>query len=454
MIRDQMKRVISSDSRNTAADFIDDIDDEFERNPSILHARADLSSRVIPDTFSEDAEDIALDVVRRSKEVNARDRADESQAVLDVLLTIGLSAGPVSKRVKDIRCARENAIIHEMNSERKQQRLMLANAGEAVPEELQEHNDLSLHPERDGRSNGADSLPPQPQPRRFINLQWVRPIRGKYADDLALVFYPVVNGNRWPPQARAWPEYVQVLVVPRWDVSSQSKELQSDSRSKRKRSSRPPQVTLLDGPDHSYVGCNSKSVSQKSSRKAALYFNLLFMTTPATNLRESAPRSMYELEPFVAAEFDVRQWKRRLSQDSLRPEERVRIVSGDLSGQVGVVVEILQDVATVVLTEQDEKDSELQEASVVVKHLERHFQVGDNVRCVTTSPCIGYKVGTVVEVKEWAAEDYATLQWVPNRDDPFRVLNRDSSMADKVRCFDITVLQMPQGTTVSNNRSI
>ena len=91
---------------------------------------------------------------------------------------------------------------------------------------------------------------------------------------------------------------------------------------------------------------------------------------------------------------------------------------------------------------------------MVVKHLERHFQVGDNVRCVATSPCIGYKVGTVVEVKEWVAEDYATLQWVPNRDDPFRVLNRDSSMADKVRCFDITVLQMPQGTTVSNNRSI
>ena len=42
-----------------AVDFIDEVDDEFERDPDLLHARVDFSSRVIPDILNEDAEDIA-----------------------------------------------------------------------------------------------------------------------------------------------------------------------------------------------------------------------------------------------------------------------------------------------------------------------------------------------------------------------------------------------------------
>ena len=181
----------------------------------------------------------------------------------------------------------------------------------------------------------------------------------------------------------------------------------------------------------------------------ALYYNLIFMTTAATNLRASQPRSMHELELFAATEFDVRAWKRRLAQSSLRPEERVRIVGGDSHGQVGVIVDINQGVASVVIAEQSEKESEPQEVSVEIKDLERHFQVGDNVRCLATSHEMGTKFGTVIEVKEWMAEDYATMPWVPDREDPFRVRDRDSFVAEKVGCFEITVLQMPQGTTVS-----
>ena len=378
--------------------------------------------------------------------MNARDTINPLQSALDVFRDSELSASVVSKRTRDIRCAREKEIVDEMNFERRRQRLLLADAGEAIPEELQECNDIRPKPKLDERFNDENTSLPPPT---FLNLQWVRPIRGTHADDLALVFYPVVKGKRWPPRARPWPEYVQILLVPRWNTDRGNTK--SDNGSKRKRSSRPPQVTLKDGSEpYRFVGCNSISLDSEGSKKVALYYNLIFMTTAATNLRASQPRSMDELEPFVAAEFDVRAWKRRLAQSSLRPEERVRIVGGDLHGQVGVIVDIDQGVASVVIAEQCEKESEPQEVSVEIKDLERHFQVGDNVRCLATSHDTGTKFGTVIEVKEWTAEDYATMPWVPDREDPFCVRDRDSFVAEKVGCFEITVLQMPQGTTASD----
>ena len=130
-------------------DFIDEVDDEFERDPDLLHARVDFSSRVIPDILNEDAEDIAREMIKRSKEMNARDTINPLQSALDVLRDSELSASVVSKRTRDIRCAREKEIVDEMNFERRRQRLLLADAGEAIPEELQECNDICPKPDLD-----------------------------------------------------------------------------------------------------------------------------------------------------------------------------------------------------------------------------------------------------------------------------------------------------------------
>ena len=123
-------------------EFIDEVDDEFERDPDLLHARVDFSSRVIPDALNGDAEYIAREMPKRSKELNARDTIVPLQCALDVLRNSGLSAGVVSKRTRDIRCVREKEIVDEMNLERRRQRLSLADAGEPIPKELQECNDI------------------------------------------------------------------------------------------------------------------------------------------------------------------------------------------------------------------------------------------------------------------------------------------------------------------------
>ena len=134
----------------------------------MLHARVDFSSRVIPDALNGDAEYIAREMPKRSKELNARDTIVPLQSALDVLRSIELSEGVVSKRTRDIRCAREKEIADQMNFERRRRRLLLADAGEAIPEELQECNDVCPNPDLDERSNDENtSLPPS----TFINLQ-------------------------------------------------------------------------------------------------------------------------------------------------------------------------------------------------------------------------------------------------------------------------------------------
>ena len=179
-------------------EFIDDVGSELETFPHLLLAKLDSISRVVPDTLIDDAEDIASDFVKRSKEMNDRDNHEHLENVLDVLGDTALSSGVLSKRVKDIRRVRMQEIVDEMNCKRRQGRIMLADASEDIPKVLQECNDLRLQAELDGRAD--DMVLPLP---RFVNMQRVRLTRGKYADDLALVFYPIINGKRWPPQTRS-----------------------------------------------------------------------------------------------------------------------------------------------------------------------------------------------------------------------------------------------------------
>ena len=46
-------------------------------------------------------------------------------------------------------------------------------------------------------------------------MEWVRATSGVYAEDLALVWYPLCNGKVWKQCRNTDPNLIMVLVVPR-----------------------------------------------------------------------------------------------------------------------------------------------------------------------------------------------------------------------------------------------
>jgi hypothetical protein len=200
---------------------------------------------------------------------------------------------------------------------------------------------------------------------------------------------------------------------------------------------------------HRFVGC-STFTHPNTKKKAAFYHNLLLVSLPAKFLERSRPYSVGELQPFVEARLDLRSWKRRLSQETLRADDKVRIVGGELNDHIAVIKEIIpaEFAATVVVFGRDDSESEPSIVKVDVRLLERHFEIGDNVRCVSTREGEEDKFGTVVKVADWGMVEYERLLWIPDRVDPIRVTPPDCLNLEKVRSVDIEVLQMPQNTTV------
>jgi hypothetical protein len=368
--------------------------------PVILRKNVDEESMVVPfaadETVIVSAEDIARDFVHRSKrhkaseEHNAAAESSAASAELQELLQRAhASVNRVDFRFKAMR--RERA------------------------------NQLGLH--RHAYS--------------FANMQWVSPTVGLYTGDLALVFFPSVGGKPWPSHSKPRPEYVQVLVVPRWDLQ----DCFGGSTRKRKRT-RPPQRIIKDTstPPHQFVGCNS-FYNHTLKKRVTFYYGLVLLLIPANSLRPARPYSTRELQPFADANLDVRAWKRRLSQETLRSGDLVRVIGAGLDGCVAMIDEIHHSSATIKVIDESESERAVSEvvSEVDIRHLERHFELSDKVRCVS-DPEGEERIGFIIDIVEFDEDGY--------EGGPLRVLTRDNLSVEKVKRLQITVVRMPENETV------
>jgi hypothetical protein len=146
---------------------------------------------------------------------------------------------------------------------------------------------------------------------------------------------------------------------------------------------------------------------------------------------------MRELQPFVDAHLDVRAWKRRLSQETLRSGEKVRVIGAGLDGCIAVIEEIHHSSATLRVVDESESGRVLPE--VGIRHLERHFEINDKVRCVS-DPEGEQRIGFIIGINEYEEDGYES--------GAVRVLTRDNLSVEKVKRLEITVLQMPKNEVV------
>ena len=127
------------------------------------------------------------------------------------------------------------------------------------------------------------------------------------------------------------------------------------------------------------------------------YNGLLLTRMDCDNLFRSRP--LYtELYPFVEAGLDVRPWKRYLAQETLRFGDRVLIQYRPHHGQVAVIKTCSPGGAVVLAMREGAVNPEL--LDVDMRSLDRHFQVGDNVRTIPKTDDESPRYGQVISVAE------------------------------------------------------
>jgi hypothetical protein len=243
--------------------------------------------------------------------------------------------------------------------------------------------------------------------KQYKSGEWVRPTRGLYAGDLALVFYPTINGKPWPPRIKTQPEYLTIALMPQWDPTTST----SESKGKQKRGEQPPARAIVDlNPikPHKFIGC-TKFQPAGWSEVMYFYYQLLVTSVNADDLRQDTPKSVKELQSFADTHLDVQIWRQYLTQETLRSDEEVCVVGGEFNNCVGVIksIDIPTMSATLIFstsggnTNTGKGDEGTLEAAVPIRTLEWHFRIGNNVCWALAGG--EERFGMVVEIMDWVS---------------------------------------------------
>jgi transcription elongation factor SPT5 len=211
---------------------------------------------------------------------------------------------------------------------------------------------------------------------------WVRMKSGLYRQDLALVVGVSRGGTN-----------VTVATIPRLDLAM-------IDRGKRKRQQSRPAKRLFDQQEV-VRACGAESVTRYNRvfgfRKQLFKNGLLELDVELDDLvQELATPSKSELREFTQSQtVDVQSIERaftriiRNSQTSVKPEDRVIVVSGELKGKIGVVKDVQEAVVTLLIGDNPE-------AKLLTTGVNRHFQLHDYVK-VTDGLEIG-RCGWVIAI--------------------------------------------------------
>jgi hypothetical protein len=128
------------------SDFIDDAEEEFGQESSLLHAEIDVLARVVPvpneTNMSRSEDEAARDIVdrwKRSRFISESTTTESEQLTQTQLRLIDIakaSVGPIDYDMRALRRNRRLEIIDEVNRARRQARRALERAGEEIPPEL------------------------------------------------------------------------------------------------------------------------------------------------------------------------------------------------------------------------------------------------------------------------------------------------------------------------------
>jgi hypothetical protein len=202
------------------------------------------------------------------------------------------------------------------------------------------------------------------------------------------------------------PDYVTVLIQGRFPgaVSMSREPSGSGNASKKRKRSPLPRPTARRVEPEARREAERSSVEIYSNKK---FFNgLLVKRFKANTVRHTIPRYA-ELQPFSDEGLDVRSWRRLLSQQSLRSGETVKVADGDFQSLTGRFVKAEDGYATVEIigSKLGEGEGSVISAQIPLRSLDRHFEVGDNVRCNLLTENARFRSGIVINVKDWGDID-------------------------------------------------
>ena len=153
-------------------------------------------------------------------------------------------------------------------------------------------------------------------------------MREPRSTDLALVWSPRTTRGTQTESTESG-DFVTVLLLAR--ISELSPEGGKGLPNKRLRSTRPPARRVE---EHMMQAIRSTVTTAYNGMN--FYKGLLILSVKRASIRCTKP--LYtELQPFVEAGFNVRAWKRYLTQDSLQFGDRVTVHGGPHHGRLGVI---------------------------------------------------------------------------------------------------------------------
>jgi hypothetical protein len=260
-----------------------------------------------------------------------------------------------------------------------------------------------------------------PLSRRIEEGQWVRSLHGLYRGDVGFVCGRDTSSDL----------EVIAAFVPR--IPTKSDKPAGSSAGKRKRGSRPPprtwssvQVVTECGASKVKVISPGKFVFRHETYESGLVMKHFALASLA--IVDSPPDN---LQHFIAAPF-IRDhplfapWVHRFVQDSIQPQQRVRVESGEQRGVIGRPVEIIDGVAAV------EPDSGLEDIPlphIPLRSLTPHYLPGDDIKDRWSS-----SYGIVVSVDE-ACKTLIYIEKDSNRE--VRYSDYNQSFTDGMPDFDL-----------------
>jgi hypothetical protein len=190
------------------------------------------------------------------------------------------------------------------------------------------------------------------------------------------------------------------------------------------------------------------------------FFGLLVKRFKTDSVRHTIPRYT-ELQPFSDEGLDIRAWRRLLSQQSLSSGETVKVADGEFQSLTGRFVKAEGGYATVEIigSQLGEGEGSIISAQVPLRSLDRHFQVGDNVRCNPLTENTRARSGIVINMQDWGdidIDEYTELR---------RQLVRgmitsevDAATVERTQCMKIYIeslakLQEPHTPEIDNTAS-
>ena len=209
-----------------------------------------------------------------------------------------------------------------------------------------------------------------PLSRNIEDGHWVRCKYGLYRDDVGFVC-----GSRGEYDSN-----IIVALVPR--ISTKA-EMQRGHAGKRKRYWRPlpRRWTAIEVEMERGAGSVEETSTTTFTFRGETYDSGLVMKhfSPASLINVDSPAG--DFKSFLAA-LSIRErpsfkpWVHRFVQESLQPQQRVRVESGDLQGLVGWIIAITAGIASIMPESEDTGSIDIQ-----LQRLGPHYIQGDEVKC-------------------------------------------------------------------------